>query len=137
MRPGQGRQAYKADICKTSPNAVKKFMDRRLLVNVQGNRRVTGLLRGFDIFLNIVLDDARDETVPGREENLEGGPVVRVNKRMATVMQLLPRPDYLLSSSPPAGHPRKQRLFHRDPLGIECTRGAPTQKRGMTALHRT
>lgn len=51
-------------------------MDRRLLVNVQGNRRVTGMLRGFDIFLNIVLDDARDETVPGREENIVGGPVV-------------------------------------------------------------
>ena len=57
-------------------STVKKFMDKRLLVNIQGNRRVTGMLRGFDIFLNIVLDEARDETVPGREENLVGGPVV-------------------------------------------------------------
>ena len=62
---------------------VKKFMDKRLLVNLQGNRRVTGMLRGFDIFLNIVLDEARDETVPGREENIVGGPVVRDEVRIA------------------------------------------------------
>ena len=56
---------------------VKKFMDKRLLINVQGARKVTGVLRGFDIFLNLVLDEATDDTVPGREENMEGGPVVR------------------------------------------------------------
>ena len=55
---------------------VKKFMDKRLLVHIQGARKVTGTLRGFDIFLNLVLDQARDETVPGREERIEGGMVV-------------------------------------------------------------
>ena len=51
-------------------------MDKRLLVHIQGARKVTGTLRGFDIFLNLVLDQARDETVPGREERIEGGMVV-------------------------------------------------------------
>lgn len=58
--------------------AVKKFMDKRLLVHIQGARRVTGVLRGFDIFLNLVLDQARDESIPGREERMEGGMVVRL-----------------------------------------------------------
>lgn len=41
-------------------------MDKRLFLNLQGNRKISGVLRGFDIFLNLVLDEAQ-------EENLEGG----------------------------------------------------------------
>ena len=37
-------------------------MDKRLFVNVQANRKISGVLRGFDIFMNLVLDDATDET---------------------------------------------------------------------------
>lgn len=51
-------------------------MDKRLLINVQGGRKVTGQLRGFDIFLNLVLDDGRDETYPGQEESMQGGSIV-------------------------------------------------------------
>ncbi|KAM0793577.1 hypothetical protein ACM66B_001011 [Microbotryomycetes sp. NB124-2] len=43
-------------------------MDKLLVVNVQGNRRVSGRLRGFDIFLNIVLDDTREESNPDKPE---------------------------------------------------------------------
>jgi small nuclear ribonucleoprotein G len=32
------------------------------MVNLQGKRKVSGVLRGYDIFLNLVLDDAVDET---------------------------------------------------------------------------
>jgi len=63
-------------MAKPAPPELKKFMDKRLLINVQGGRKVTGVLRGFDIFLNLVLDQATNETVPGREERLEGGPIV-------------------------------------------------------------
>ena len=51
-------------------------MDKRLLINVQGGRKVTGILRGFDIFLNLVLDEARDETYPGQEVDQYGGSLV-------------------------------------------------------------
>lgn len=36
-------------------------MDKLLVVNIQGGRKVSGYLRGFDIFLNVVIDEAREE----------------------------------------------------------------------------
>lgn len=36
-------------------------MDKRLLLQLNANRRVSGVLRGFDPFMNIVLDEAVDE----------------------------------------------------------------------------
>jgi small nuclear ribonucleoprotein (snRNP)-like protein len=50
-------------------------MDKRLFIQVQGGRKVSGVLRGFDIFLNIVLDDSMEETVPGKKTPI--GQVVR------------------------------------------------------------
>jgi small nuclear ribonucleoprotein G len=46
-------------------------MDKRLFIQVQGGRKVSGVLRGFDIFLNIVLDDSMEETMAG-QKNLLG-----------------------------------------------------------------
>jgi small nuclear ribonucleoprotein G len=51
-------------------------MDKRLFIQVQGGRKVSGVLRGFDIFLNIVLDDSLEETVAGQKSPL--GQVVSV-----------------------------------------------------------
>lgn len=45
-------------------------MDKRLFIQVQGGRKVSGILRGFDIFLNIVLDDSLEETVAGQKSPL-------------------------------------------------------------------
>lgn len=45
-------------------------MDKRLFIQVQGGRKVSGTLRGFDIFLNIVLDDAMEETIPGQKTQI-------------------------------------------------------------------
>mmetsp|Transcript_6612 Transcript_6612/g.12456 ORF Transcript_6612/g.12456 Transcript_6612/m.12456 type:complete len:90 (-) Transcript_6612:327-596(-) len=40
---------------------LKRFMDKKLRLTLNGNRKVVGTLRGFDAFLNVVLEDAVDE----------------------------------------------------------------------------
>ena len=37
---------------------LKKYMDKLLTIKVNGDRRVSGILRGYDQFMNLVLDDA-------------------------------------------------------------------------------
>lgn len=49
---------------KTSPPELKKFMEKRLSVRLNGKRVVTGRLRGFDNFMNIVLDETVEEVSP-------------------------------------------------------------------------
>ncbi len=39
-----------------------QYMDKLLFIHLQGGRKVSGYLRGFDIFLNLVLDDCREES---------------------------------------------------------------------------
>lgn len=43
-------------------------MDKKIFVHLQGGRKVSGTLRGFDIFLNLVIDDAFEETVPATKQ---------------------------------------------------------------------
>ena len=50
-------------------------MDKRLFVNLQGGRKVSGTLRGYDLFLNLVLDEAQEETIPAQRHPI--GTVVR------------------------------------------------------------
>ncbi|KAI5125030.1 hypothetical protein M0805_007454 [Coniferiporia weirii] len=52
---------------KASQPELKKFMDKKLFVHLQGGRKVSGTLRGFDLFLNLVLDDAADESTPAQK----------------------------------------------------------------------
>ena len=42
-------------------------MDRKIFLHVQGGRSVSGVLRGFDIFLNLVLDQATEEQGGGQK----------------------------------------------------------------------
>lgn len=42
-------------------------MDKRLSIALQGGRKVSGVLRGFDIFLNLVVDDAVEEAGPNTQ----------------------------------------------------------------------
>eukprot|EP00887_Chlorella_sp_A99_P001627 scaffold8.g1627.t1 len=46
---------------KVQPPELKGFMDKRLSVKLNANRHVTGVLRGFDQFMNLVLDNTVDE----------------------------------------------------------------------------
>ena len=40
---------------KTHPPELKKYMDKRMNLKMNGGRAVTGVLRGFDPFMNLVI----------------------------------------------------------------------------------
>eukprot|EP00195_Chlamydomonas_chlamydogama_P011417 CAMPEP_0202901988 /NCGR_PEP_ID=MMETSP1392-20130828/15699_1 /ASSEMBLY_ACC=CAM_ASM_000868 /TAXON_ID=225041 /ORGANISM="Chlamydomonas chlamydogama, Strain SAG 11-48b" /LENGTH=75 /DNA_ID=CAMNT_0049588661 /DNA_START=141 /DNA_END=368 /DNA_ORIENTATION=+ len=46
---------------KVQPPELKKFMDKKLSITLNANRQVSGVLRGFDQFMNLVLDGTVDE----------------------------------------------------------------------------
>lgn len=52
-----------------------QYLDKRLFVQLNGSRKVIGVLRGYDVFLNIVLDEAVEEKDGGEKVKL--GMVVR------------------------------------------------------------
>lgn len=57
---------------------LKQFMDKRLAISLNKNRYVVGVLRGFDPFMNIVLDNTV-EVVSATEKNELGMVVIRGN----------------------------------------------------------
>ena len=59
---------------QSSPD-LKQYMDKKLSIKLNGKRSVTGVLRGFDQFMNLVLDAAIEET--GTQSN-KIGTIVRV-----------------------------------------------------------
>ncbi|TXT13143.1 hypothetical protein VHUM_01544 [Vanrija humicola] len=61
-------------------------MDRRLFIHIQGGRQVSGILRGFDMFLNLVVDQAYEELGAGQRKPA-GMVVIRGNSVMS--MELL------------------------------------------------
>ncbi|XP_041476746.1 small nuclear ribonucleoprotein G-like [Lytechinus pictus] len=63
---------------KAHPPELKKFMDKRLSLKLNGNRRVTGVLRGFDPFMNLVIDEATED-ISATQKNDIGMVVVRGN----------------------------------------------------------
>lgn len=54
-------------------------MDKRLSLQLNGNRKVTGVLRGYDPFMNIVLDETIEEVSATEKNNI--GMVVKYRKR--------------------------------------------------------
>lgn len=72
-------------------------MDKKLFVNLQGGRKVSGTLRGYDLFLNLVIDEAQEETTPGQKHPI--GTVVGYHIVLSCALRL----PYL------AGYPREQR----------------------------
>mmetsp|Transcript_45770 Transcript_45770/g.40992 ORF Transcript_45770/g.40992 Transcript_45770/m.40992 type:complete len:80 (-) Transcript_45770:89-328(-) len=70
---------------------LKKYMDQRMKVLLNGKRTVTGVLRGFDQFMNLVLDDCQ-EIVSDKEKNDIGVVVIRGNSIIQ--MELLEMQSY-------------------------------------------
>ncbi|CDM32913.1 hypothetical protein DTO013E5_9388 [Penicillium roqueforti] len=57
---------------------LKKYMEKRVFCQLNGNRKVIGILRGYDVFMNIVLDEAFEEK-DGAEKVAIGMVVIRGN----------------------------------------------------------
>jgi len=45
---------------KSSPD-LKRYVEKRVSLKLNANRKVVGVLRGFDQFMNIVLEDAEEQ----------------------------------------------------------------------------
>lgn len=45
---------------KVYPPELKKYMDKQVSVRLNGSRIVRGIVRGFDPFMNLVLDETED-----------------------------------------------------------------------------
>ncbi|KAK9454926.1 hypothetical protein V1511DRAFT_501349 [Dipodascopsis uninucleata] len=73
---------------KPATPELKKYMDKRLFVQLNGSRKVIGVLRGYDVFLNIVLDDAVEEKSGGERVPI-GTIVIRGNS--VVMMEALER----------------------------------------------
>ncbi|CCW62772.1 unnamed protein product [Phytomonas sp. EM1] len=68
---------------KTGLPNLNSFMEKRVLVKLQGGRSISGVLRGVDKFMSIVLCDSVDET---RNPAIEAQPAEdRVSMGMALV----------------------------------------------------
>jgi len=63
---------------KASQPELKKFMDKKLFIHLQGGRKVSGVLRGYDLFLNLVLDDCLEESTAAQKFPI-GTVVIRGN----------------------------------------------------------
>ncbi|RUS16754.1 LSM domain-containing protein, partial [Jimgerdemannia flammicorona] len=48
----------------------RTYMDKRLFLQLNGARKVTGVLRGYDAFMNIVLDETVEEVSPTEKHNI-------------------------------------------------------------------
>jgi len=65
---------------KANPPELKKFMDKKCTLKINGNRIVTGTLRGYDPFMNLVIDEAVEHVKgSGNTMNPIGMVVVRGN----------------------------------------------------------
>lgn len=57
-------------------DALNKAKDRRVIVDLKNNRQYVGILKAFDIHINVVLDDA-DEMVDGEVKRKIGTVFIR------------------------------------------------------------
>lgn len=63
------KQGYNPDL--------KRYMDKRLHVRINGKRKITGIMIGHDHFMNIVLDQAQEHA--GKEIRPLGRVMIRGN----------------------------------------------------------
>ncbi|KAL6941879.1 hypothetical protein ACO0QE_003040 [Hanseniaspora vineae] len=45
-------------MAKVSAPELKKYIGRKIMLNINGNRKVIGILKGYDIYMNVVVQNA-------------------------------------------------------------------------------
>jgi len=63
---------------KAAAPDLRRYMDKKLSIKLNANRKVTGILRGFDQFMNLVLEDTIEEVSSTKHNDL-GMVVIRGN----------------------------------------------------------
>ncbi|QLL31776.1 hypothetical protein HG536_0B06440 [Torulaspora globosa] len=58
---------------------LKRYVDKKVILQINGSRKIAGVLRGYDVFLNVVIDDAVELTKDGSKHTLGSQTVVRGN----------------------------------------------------------
>lgn len=94
-----------------------------MFINLQGGRKVSGTLRGFDIFLNLVLDDAVEETTPAQKDRI--GNVVRIVLVLAHCI--------LLTFVNLTGHSRQQCNIYGNPGSTSVIDGSEGTAASMSS----
>jgi len=64
---------------KAHPPELKKLMDKQICLKLNGSRSVRGTLRGFDPFMNVVMENTTEDAKHGMPEKYIGMVVVRGN----------------------------------------------------------
>ena len=77
------KQGYGADL--------KNYVDRRIQINLNGNRKLIGKLKGYDPFMNIVLENTIDisknsSNSANEEEKFDKEIKIQENQPLGTVM---------------------------------------------------
>ncbi|TVU37990.1 hypothetical protein EJB05_11337 [Eragrostis curvula] len=103
------------------PPDLKKYMDKKLQIKLNANRVVIGTLRGFDQFMNLVVDNTVE--VNGNDKNDIGMVVIRGNS-VVMIEALEPVAKAQKCNVPQFRQPwfdflLKYYLFHR-PLVLRC-----------------
>ncbi|KAI5941929.1 Small nuclear ribonucleoprotein G [Manis javanica] len=58
---------------KAHPQELKTFMDKKLSSKLNGGRCVQGILRGFDPFMNLVIDECVATATSGQQNDWNSG----------------------------------------------------------------
>ena len=66
---------------KASPPELKKFMDKRLGLQINNGRNLIGTLRGYDPFMNLVVDECVEKKKTGELIQVCRGDLIRNNHR--------------------------------------------------------
>uniref|UniRef100_A0A8D2H608 Small nuclear ribonucleoprotein G n=1 Tax=Urocitellus parryii TaxID=9999 RepID=A0A8D2H608_UROPR len=52
------------------PPELKKFINKKLSLKLNGSRHVQGILRGFDPFINLAIDECVEMATSGQQNNI-------------------------------------------------------------------